>query len=257
MAEQEKKVVSQENEGDKNFDQELNTIETSLARIDKLRKQQFAVAVGGIILILLVLTFFFSSLMAFFQGYNTQLLLKELYANSSIISQSDELAEVQNNFKEIFLPAYKREVGAALQEAMPDIKKKMLESAQDLGIFVKTDIRQRLTQRLTKAMKKIEANVVKSHPNISSVELHKALQEANTHFINEVTAILDKRLKLAQQKLALLDQSFKQYKSTPEYAELRGMDNDKVENKLVETFLELWIYHLDPQKGNLPAEGVK
>jgi hypothetical protein len=257
MADKGKKVAPPKEEKWEQLSNELGEIETSLGHIDKTRKKQFAATLGGIVLVLLIMLFFLTSLMNFVKSYDSQMLLQELSNNSSIITQSPELAEVATNFQKIFLPAYKKELSVALGSEMPKIRKKMFDSTTELGTFIKNDIRQRLTKRLTKAMEKIEKNIIAKHPDISPEELQKAFSEANNHFVKEVTGVIEKRLKLAQERLALLDKNFKMYQSTKEYAALKGMDSDAVESKLVETFLELWIYHLNPQKGALPAEGAK
>jgi len=257
MTDKKKDVAPPKEENWEQFNKELGEIEISLEHIDKTRKKQFAATAAGIVIILLIMAFFFASLTSFVRGYDSKMLLHELSNNASIITESNELTEVAKSFREIFLPAYKKELSAALESEMPKIKQKMHDSATELGTFIKTDIRQRLTKRLTKAMKKIEQNIIAKHPNISPEELHQAFTEANNHFVKAVTEVIEKRLKLAHTKLALLNENFKQYKSTPEYAALKGMDSDAVENKLVETFLELWIYHLNPQKGAQPVEGAK
>lgn len=257
MADKKTDAVPPKEENWEQFNKELGEIEVSLEHIDKTRKKQLAATAGGIVLILLIMIFFFASLTSFVRGYDSKMLLQELSNNSSIITESNELTEVARSFREIFLPAYKKELSAALESEMPKIKQKMHDSATELGTFIKTDIRQRLTKRLTKAMEKIEKNIIAKHPNILPEELQKAFAEANNHFVKEVTAVIEKRLKLAHKKLALLNDNFKRYKTTPEYVALKGMDSDAVESKLVETFLELWIYHLNPQKGAQPAEGVK
>ncbi|MCF6174154.1 MAG: hypothetical protein L3J71_00145 [Victivallaceae bacterium] len=257
MADKKKDAVPQKEEKWEQLSNELGDIETSLTHIDKIRKKQFAATLGGIVLVLLIMAFFITSLTNFVRSYDSQMLLQELSNNSSIITQSPELAEVTKSFQEIFLPAYRRELSVALESEMPKIRKKMLESTTELGTFIKGDIRQRLVERLKKAMEKIEKNIIAKHPDIAPAELQKAFDEANNHFIKAVTAIIEKRLKIAHEKLALLDKNFKMYNSTPEYAALKDMDSDAVEGKLVETFLELWIYHINPQKGELPAEGVK
>lgn len=257
MADKGKEAESKKKDNLEQLSKELAEIETSLRHIDKKRKQQFAVMLGGIVLILLVMVLFVTSMINFVKNYNSNRLLQELYNNSSIITQSPELAKVSTSFKQIFLPAYKKALSATLEAEMPKIRKQMLTSTTDLGTFIKNDIPKRLTERLTKALAKIEKDIIVKHPDISPEELQNAFTEANNHFVSEVTSVIDKRLKLAHEKLALLNENFKLYATSPEYVALKGMDSDAVENKLVETFLELWIYHLNPQKGSLPAKGGK
>lgn len=237
------------------LEEKLEAIEKTVTQIDVIRKRQFLITLCGILLILLVMAAFVTSLTDFARNYNATMLMDELSNNSSIITQSPELHQLGKDFQEIFVPAYKNELIAALETEMPKLRKEVFQSADELQNFLLNDIKNKLLEHMTRALEKIEKKIMEKHANISPEMLEKAFKEVNAHFIEQITSILEKRLKVAKEKLTLLDQSFNDYKNTPEYATVKNLPAGEVENKLIETFLELWIYQLNPEKGAVTMKG--
>ncbi|MFA7231121.1 MAG: hypothetical protein WC071_07605 [Victivallaceae bacterium] len=237
------------------LEEKLGAIEKTVTQIDVIRKRQFLITLCGILLILLVMAAFVTSLTDFARNYNATMLMDELSNNSDIITKSPELHQLGKDFQEIFVPAYKEELIAALEAEMPKLRKEVFKSADELQNFLLNDIKSKLLERMTKVLEKIEKKIIEKHADLSPEMLDKAFQEVNAHFIEQITDILEKRLKVAKEKLSLLDQSFNKYKDTPEYATVKTLPAGEVENKLIETFLELWIYHLNPAKGAVTMKG--
>jgi hypothetical protein len=257
MAEDKKKEVSESTLSQEEMEKKLEVIEKAVSNIDKIRKKQFMVTLMGILVILLVMAVFVASLADFVSNYQADLLLKEITKSSTIITRSPELHTLVKEFNEVFIPEYKKELIVAFEAEMPNMRKEVFKSAKELEKFLEKDVKRKLLERLTKAVEKIEKKIMSKHPDISAAVLDKAFKEVNAHFIEEITTILEKRLKTAKEHLAMLDDSFKKYKTTPEYASLKGIPVAEAENKLIETFLELWIYHLNPAKGAIAAKGGK
>ncbi|MCP3967678.1 MAG: hypothetical protein GY750_20670 [Lentisphaerae bacterium] len=262
MAE-EKKTTATEVSENQEFIQKLNFIEEMVKKMDGIRKRQFFVTILGILVMLLVMAVFVISLTSFVQNYNAQQLLTEVKNNSHIITEGPELKRMLDNVKKTFLPAYKKELAIAFQAEMPKLQAQLSQTTKELELYLQNDLREKLLSRMEAALKKIEAEAIKKHPELNSVTLHDAFAEVNKHFIENVTEVLNKRIGAAKQHLAMLNQSFKAYKDTPEYKSLKGTDMDVIESNLVETLLELWIYHINPIKGGspnfstMPAKGVK
>jgi len=75
----------------------------------------------------------------------------------------------------------------------------------------------------------------------------------NQRFVEELTTLLEARLDKTIEKLSSLDDEIQSYKQTKEYASASEIPAGEVENRLLETFLELWIYQLNPIKASEPA----
>jgi hypothetical protein len=257
MADDSLKTVSLPEVQNQDFEKKLEVIEKSISRIDQIRKKQFFVTVCGMILIILVMAVFVASLADFIRNYNSQQLLEEITKNSSIITHSPELRTLSRDFQEVFIPTFKKELSASLESSMPAFKDEIFKSAKNIESYLQQDVRNRILFRLSEALNKVEKGILSKHPELTAKELEKAFNEVNAHFIDELTGILSKRLAVAKERLVMLDESFRRFKDTPEYAEAQQMGAGEIENKLLETFLELWIYHLNPQRGMEKAFDAK
>ncbi|QSH40862.1 hypothetical protein P0136_11025 [Lentisphaerota bacterium ZTH] len=240
----------------------LDFIQDTVKRMDGIRRRQFLVTILGMLVILLVMAAFVVSLASFVQTYDAQKLLDEVKNNSHIITEGPELKRIMGSIKKTFLPAYRRELAAAFEAEMPRLQAQLSQTARELELYLQNDLREKILSRMETALKKIEAEALKKHPDINSTALHDAFSEINKHFIENITKVLNERVEEAKVHLARLDQSFRAYEDTPEYKSLKGNDIKFVESSLVETLLELWIYNINPVKGDAlnystSVQGVK
>jgi hypothetical protein len=236
------------------FEKKLEAIEKTISRIDKIRRKQFFVTVCGMILIVLVMAVFIARLADFVRNYNSQQLLEEITKNSTIITHSPELRSLGRDFQEVFIPTFKKELTTSFENNMPAFKSEIFKSAKEIETFLQQDMRNKILFRLSESLSKIEKGITSKHQDLSVQELEKAFNEVNTHFVEELTGVMDKRLATAKEKLVMLDESFKRFKDTPEYADAQGRGTGEIEGKLLETFLELWIYHINPERGMEKAD---
>jgi hypothetical protein len=101
----------------------------------------------------------------------------------------------------------------------------------------------------------MESDILKRYPKIPPERISIVLDRAKEEFIDQVTDMLELKLDVAFRDIAALNQSVAKIKDDPHY---RALDREKigeVENLLIESMLELAIYHINPDKGNRPAEG--
>ena len=64
---------------------------------------------------------------------------------------------------------------------------------------------------------------------------------------------LEQRLDTALDDITKLNESFEKLKDTEEYKKLDPKMIGEIENHLIESLLELAIYHINPKRGALPA----
>lgn len=257
MTEGDSKTVSLPEIQSVDLEKKLEVIEKSISRIDQIRKKQFFVTICGMILIILVMAVFVASLADFVRNYNSQQLLEEITKSSSIITQSPELRTLSRDFQEVFIPTFKKELVSSFETSMPKFKEEVFKSAKDVESYLHQDVRNKILFRLSEALNKMEKGILSKHPSLTAQELEKAFNEVNKHFIDELTGILNKRVDVTKERLVMLDESFRRFKDTPEYAEAKKLGTGEIENRLFETFLELWIYHINPQRGMEKAFDAK
>jgi hypothetical protein len=84
--------------------------------------------------------------------------------------------------------------------------------------------------------------------------MNEVYKKASEIFVEKLSVSLNRFTKEAINKLAGLDETFRQFKNEPAYKDLNKKSAQEVESLLLESLLELWIYELNPEKGGKPAE---
>ena len=80
-----------------------------------------------------------------------------------------------------------------------------------------------------------------------------SLKKTENVLLAETEKHLKVRLDDAIDSLSALNQSCLAFKTLPDYKELAALPQEDVEAQMLESFLELWIYHINPARGDLPA----
>lgn len=241
----------------------LASITADLEEMRKIRKRQGRYAIIGVLATLAILISFMINLAEFGNSFRVQDLLTQISANSEIVTNSREVQKVVDSAKKVFVPAYKKELIKQLQSEAPQIESTAITAVNDFRKFMMTDIRRKMVQRMDKALRQVEKDIIQhySKSELSSDELEKMFQDVNAHFADEFTARLEKRLDVAIKKLAVLNDEVKGFENTPEYKKIKPEDLGLIENRMIEDMLRLWIYHLNPDKGetkvNMAKGGVK
>jgi hypothetical protein len=229
----------------------LASVTAELEEMRKIRRRQGRYAVTGVVATLAILISFMVNLAHFGQNYPVEELLQQISANSNIVTNSPRVQQVIGSAKNVFFPAYKRELLKRLQDEAPQIEATAVTAVSDFRNFMMTDIRRKMVNRVDKALKQVEKDVIQHYTKteLSPEELDKVFDEVNIKFHEEFTKRLEKRLDAAIKKLVVMNDEFKSFKDTPEYKALKPEDIGIVENRLIETMLKLWIFQLNPEQG--------
>ena len=243
--------------------------ETALNKIDALekkinymvnakRKTTIATYIG-LVIIIIFLAFFIYNLFAFVKYYNTKELAVELSANISQLAQSDEANEVIKVITDKYFPALQIALIQKMKSDAPLFKQSSLKLATNLKGYLTNHIKPKLEDSLIKQLSSSEAQMLttysKSKPSLEKI--NKIIQNSQQFLLANITKSIDFKLKNALNTLADLNGNFQtMYSSMENTPVLKGLTPDmtgEVENRLIETLLEIIIYHLNPQKGNSPA----
>lgn len=237
----------------------LTSVTADLEEMRKIRKRQGRYAIIGVLATLAILISFMLNLAQFGNNYPVQELLTQISANSGIVTNSREVQKVMDSAKKVFVPAYKKELVKQLQSEAPQIEATAVTAVNDFRKFMMTDIRRKMTQRMDKALRQVEKDIIQHYTksDLSPDQLDKVFQEVNAKFAAEFTARLEKRLDVAIKKLAVLNEEVKGFENTPEYKQIKPEDLGLIENRMIEDMLRLWIYHLNPDKGDAKVSMTK
>ena len=228
-------------------------LEEKISFIHTTRRRQTIFSVVGIVVILLILGMLLSSLYRTAANFDTEEFVKEIGANSAIITSSPELQGIGEDFQKVFLPALQEEFAKTVEQELPNLKKQKDKSLEDLRKYLEDDLSLMIIERLEARLSQLEQQVIKRYDTKHADALAKAFERMNQKFVEELTTQLEGRLDKAIERLSALDDEMQSYKQTKEFASAAEIPSGELENRLLETFLELWIYQLNPIKASEPA----
>ncbi|MBR2435106.1 MAG: hypothetical protein IKB22_06495 [Lentisphaeria bacterium] len=229
------------------------------AEIQKIRRKQSAVSIAGVLLILVFLLFFVLNLKNFGEKFDQAELQKQLLKQSAELVKDREVVLLQQDMQEIFLPALQSEFQKQLKERLPDLKADIKAENERLLNHIKVDTRNQVTEHIRKSFEEMEKRLIAKHgkeAGVTAEELEKALKVLEQQLVVDMTDVLDAHLADAGQSLSQLNHSVEQFKELPEYKSLENEKQSMIESQLLETLLELWIYNINPARGEKPYPGA-
>ena len=228
-------------------------LEEKINCIHTTRRKQTVFSIVGIVVIILILGMLLLSLYRTAADFDTEEFINEVGANSSIITSSPELQAIGEDLQKVFLPALQEEFAKTVEKELPNLKKQKDKSLEDLKKYLEDDLTLMIIERLEARLSQLEKQVIKRYDMKHADALVKAFERMNQKFVEEFTTLLEGKLDKTLEKLSALDDEIQSYKQTEEFASAAKLPAGELENVLLETFLELWIYQLNPIKASEPA----
>lgn len=228
-------------------------LEEKISTIHTVRKKQTCFSLIGIVVILLILAMLLLSLYRTGANFDTEEFIKEVGANSSMITSSPELRAIGEDLQKVFLPALQEEFAKTVEKELPNLKQQKDKSLEDLQKYLEEDLSSMIIDRLETRLSQLEQQLIQKYDPKYADALTKAFENMNQRFVEELTTLLEARLDKTIEKLRSLDEEIQSFKQTKEYASALEIPVGELENRLLETFLELWIYQLNPIKASEPA----
>jgi len=233
----------------------LDEIGSLTDEIRLLRKKQAWVNVGGILLILLTLCIFFYKITMFGRNFDQAQLASETVKLSKDLVRDPEVVAIQNDFKTVFIPELRKQFSARMHERLPQFEELFRKENEQMIDFLHTTLQKRVVDNMTSSFKQMESNLAKKYGKDAedTAAIEKAFKEMESKLADRLTTAMDEKLEKAKESLASLNNSVNQYKETADYKKMSELSSEDVEKRLLESFLELWIYSLNPERGSAAA----
>ena len=248
----------------------IQQLEEMIIGIEQSRKKKGMVSMIGLILVILGILLFFVNLKSFAANKLSDDSFKEelatiLRKDLQELAQNDpDILQLRKDMQKEVIPYVAKEIIKRFKKDMPHFQKKGEDFAAELKGYLEKDIKQRVVRALSESMVEVEKIMKEKYPNITVEQLHKLLKDAKLIFIHEISNAIEKKMAGIYDDIDLLKSSVYKFKECSEYKQLDPQNPEtshKVKVEMVEAMLELVVYHLDEQKGKLPAEpltgGVK
>ena len=232
----------------------IDQLENMLIHTKKKRIGQSIVIWSCTVIIIAVCAWFLMTFYSLYSTYDKKLLLKELHKNSGMIIESPEFQSMLLDARKIFLPAYKKALADELSAQAPELSAKAEKELNNLKELLVKRIKRAFIREMHKDFKKVEKDLLKRYPDLNADKLNEAYEKASVLFAEKLTTSLNNYVNQAINKLTELDETFRQFKKEDAYNALNKKSVQEVENLLVESMLELWIYELNPHKGEKLVE---
>ncbi len=227
----------------------IDQLEKMLIHTKKKRIGQSIVIWSCTVIIVAVCAWFLLTFHSLYTNYDKKLLLTELQKHSGIIIESPEFQSMLLDTRKIFLPAYQKALTEELKAQTPELSAKAEKELTNLKELLVKRIKRSFIDEIHKDFKKVEKDLLKRYPDLNADKLNEAYDKASVLFAEKLTASLNTYVNQAVNKLTELDETFRQFKKGDAYKALNKKSVQEVENLLVESMLELWIYELNPEKG--------
>ena len=234
----------------------LDLILKKCAELDVYRRRQSLLACLGVVLIIFILVMFLLNLIGFGESFDRRKLVDETVRVAiHDLAQDHELKGMKEDFRTVFIPALRSEFKDQLKEGLPKMQDAVEAERVRMSEHLQDSTRERILSRLRKAFEQTEARLIAKHGSSapSSADLEKALKMTEDSLLADAGQNLQKRLEGSMKSLSELNDSFLAFKNEGAYAEYTELPQKEVEDRMLESFLELWIYHINPDRGDLPA----
>ena len=228
-------------------------------QIEQTRRKQTVVSVLGVVGIIAVLVIFVLNLCTLVYSIDREAVLDQLTKQTSVLVSAPELQALQKDVRDVFLPAYRKTLIANLKEREPEFEKALGVEWDNTVRYLQKDVSKQFLDRMDASFEKVSAQILKKYSkDVPSPEsLESDLKKLEKNLLEKMTDSLSKEVGEAEKSLASLHGNILTFKDLQEYKDLEGVPVGEVENRLIETFLEIWIYELNPSRNTLYIPGEK
>ena len=244
----------------------IQDLEQALDHMEQARKQKSMVSIIGLILVLLGLVLFFINLKDFastkfsddnFRNELMTIVRKDL---KEIANTNPNVTLMQQDIKEKVLPYVSKQIFERFKQDIPEFQKVGENFTEELKSYLNKDVKDKLIKALAESLAEVEGVLKEKYPTMKADELQKILDEARQVFVIKITDVIEKKLDYISKDLGSLKNSIDRFKECEEYKQHDPANPDTVHAvkvEMVEAMLELVIYQLNSQKGQLTVEPLK
>ncbi len=240
----------------------LEQLEADIHEVEKARHQQTVIARVGLLLIILAIAFFAFQLWKFSKVVTSDEYVADLSGSiekhmMDMMANDDNLKKLRTDITERIIPEVSKQVMERMQKELPIFKEKGEKILANIKTHLENNIQVKLTAELESAIKDVEAEILKNYPDISPEKLDAVFKKTESVFIENITDMLEKKVELVYEDLDEMEKTINKFSKIAEEAKLGEKEMEMVKLDFVENLLEIAIYHVNPDKGELPAEFVQ
>ncbi len=236
--------------------------EDLLAEIEKSEKKQRLTARVGLLLILATLALFAWNMYGFYTDITSQESIAEfreivIEDLDDVLRHDQEIKAFQKDLIDKILPELLEDAKKRIMKEKPELEKTGAEMFENVRAHVRQSLHDGLTDILNETLIELEEEIHDRYPKIPLEKLQKSMREAENIFVEEITALLEKRMELIYSDLDEMEKSIARFRQLPEMKALDGTEIEELKLMMAESILELAIYHINPERGEKEPGGAK
>ena len=241
------------------LEEQLKSLEDHLEAIEQAKKQRNLVSIVGLLLIILAIALFVMNLSNFVreksndEAFQKELLTK-LGADLKEVQKNPDLQAMMNDIRSEVLPLLAKEIVERFKKDAPKFQAKGENFAKEMQDYLENDVKNKLIRSLSTSLIDVEGIIKERYPDISVDDLKKVLDSAQAEFIIQITDVIEERIDSVRLDIEDLKASVAKFKECEEYKDLDPKNPDTLNHvklQMVESMLELVIYQINPQKGQV------
>ncbi len=231
----------------------LQQIQNDIEDIQKRRKQQAYASTLGVLVIVALIAIFVYQLKSVASAVDPNTVVRCMADNAGIITHSPEVDAVAADLKNVFFPTLKENLVTQFKAHLPDYQNELVAAGNGLKDYAFAGIKGRTQAVVAEILPPLEKRIKARYPDMTDAQLHDLLKVFGAELFDAFVDREQKRVAEISDHLATLNDTVNSYKKLDDYKTISEMDRGMVENMLVESMLELWICHLNPEKAAAPV----
>jgi hypothetical protein len=237
----------------------MELLEKTIEQISKNKKKATIASYAGILVIIITLVVFVTSMYSFFNEYDTLSLAKEIQTRLPTLADSKNANDLYTTMEGTLLPKYTKALMQEFKEKAPLFAKDLLVEKETICLYLQNNVKSKLAENLIDKLSNSEAQ------NLAIYFKHKLPPEKLARVSKIVHDVLQKKLTTelntllapAMDQINDINESFETlYINMHTEGEFKGITPatiGEIENRFIETLLESAIYEINPKKGSEPS----
>lgn len=244
--------------GGKELLAQVKRLEADLQEIEKTRKQQSLIVRGGLLIMLAVILLFTWNIWNFSKSMvspeNIDKFGQRLGKDLQDLMGDPDVKKIEESLLKQVLPELTEQVIARFKKELPSFRTKGEDVMNNLKTFVETAVKDELETALADSVEQVESEIRTTYPKVSAEKMEKVLEAAEDVFIDHLTHTLENRIELVYDDFMKMESTMKKFSYLEDTRRLDGMKADDIKLEIIESFLELCIYEINPVKGKKTVE---
>ncbi|NQY66595.1 MAG: hypothetical protein HRT72_02575 [Flavobacteriales bacterium] len=227
---------------------EMNQVAQILQETATLRKTKSKISSISGVLILLLVVFLIVDIVQFIRTYDTEEVITEVKSALPQFMSSPVVKNLAHSIQTEVLPTYVDELSLKLKESQGLIELECYSMIENIRGEMGPALQKKIIGDLEEILVDTNLTLQGRYPGLNEAEIFHILYTLRTEVQKQYPERINAQVK------AMFDginSSLKSLKNTDSYKKLAEVDTAGLERMLLTTSLELMIYELDPNAGNI------